>query len=635
MNNTISPRVGAQYVLENTTYVVTCVEDDQVSLCSLTSHSRRHLALAEFAVLQHQGKIVKAIAAPAELSDASRLLSSASDRQKYDYRRAYVEAYLEQKELAGCSKNQLRKLIARVAVSINDNRQPSPATLYSWTTRYLRNNRNPLALLPNYPIHRPRITNLAVIAWMKHYIKTVYLTRERPTIQYTYRLLKGHIQAENVKRAKADMPLLTAPSYATFWRQIRNTDPYLTARAREGSKTAQRIFKHGRALYVADDLYATVQFDAKNMDVEIIDENGDPIGRPVLVAGINPCTRECVGWHLSMGAVCAENLVSAVIRAIRGEEDDPDSGGKMRNCDLDNGSENVNDWFQNLANSLGISIRYVPPGQPDAKAFIERFFRTVDLGLVHMLPGTTKSSPDELGDYPARQHACITLEELRTAFGKWLKIYHHTYHEELFMSPYQKRQELLKKTPPPERYSHADLQQLSRSICYRRVINGRVRAFNLLWANPGLAEIGYRLGKKQTAIVYYDPCDLSVVWVADQKTPKDMIPAYATRPSYQSELTLSEHLNISRKFIERKKRFNESLALQLRKELHEDIILIKEKARRRNCKSRSTSSSKNTKSRPYVHSGEAQEAVSSISLSVIETAKFETFNLGDIHHGKP
>ncbi|MCC3264275.1 hypothetical protein LLE87_39550, partial [Paenibacillus polymyxa] len=66
------------------------------------------------------------------------------------------------------------------------------------------------------------------------------MTRERPTIQYTYRLLKGHIQAENVKRAKADMPLLKPPSYATFWRQVVSTDRYLAVRMREGNKAAQR-----------------------------------------------------------------------------------------------------------------------------------------------------------------------------------------------------------------------------------------------------------------------------------------------------------------------------------------------------------------------------------------------------------
>lgn len=635
MRNSTSPLVGARYLLENNTYVVTCVMDDQISLCSLTGSQRRYLSRAEFAVLEHQGSITKTVAAPGELSDASRLLRSPTDRQKYDYRRAYVDAYLEQKELSGCSKKRLRKLIDTVAVSLGDQRKPSPATVYHWAMRYLRNHRNPLALLPNYPQHRSRPTKPAVVELMRHYINSVYLTRERPTIQYTYRLLKGHIQAENVKRTKAEMPLLRVPSYPTFWRQVLNTDRYLTARKREGNKAAHRTFKHGRALHVEDDLYATVQFDAKTMDVEIVDPTGKPLGRPVLVAGINPCTRECVGWHLSIGAVCAENMVTALIRAIRGEEDEPDSGGKMRNCDLDNGSENVNDWFQNIANTLGISLRYVPPGQPDAKAFIERFFRTVDLGLVHMLPGTTKESPAKLGDYKSRQHACLTLEQLRAAFAKWLRIYHNSYHEELFMSPHQKRMELLPKSPPPERYSQTDLEQLTRSICYRRLTGGRVKIFNLSWTGPGVSEIAARLGKKQTAIVYYAPCDLSVVWVAHRKTPKEMTPAFATRPAYQHELTLSEHLNVMREISEGKHNFKDSEALKLRLELFEEIQEIKRQATKRSAKQRRNKARATTSSRPYVHSEEAVVRPTAVSLSVIEAERFETFNVEDIRHEDP
>lgn len=636
MSHSTTPMVGAQYDLEHDTYVVTCVLDNQISLCSLTGFQRRYLSRAEFAVLEHQGSITKKVAAPGELSDASRLLRSAADRQKYDYRRAYVDAYLEQKELAGCTRSRLGKLIDATAASLGDQRKPSPVTVYCWTMRYLRNNRNPLALLPNYPTHRSRAIKLAVIEMMKHYINTVYLTRERPTIQYTYRLLKGHIQAENVKRAKADMPLLKPPSYATFWRQVVSTDRYLTVRMREGNKAAQRTFKHGRALYIEDDLYATVQFDTKTMDVVVVDETGQPLGRPVLVAGLNPSTRECTGWHMALGAVCAEHVVLALINAIQGDEDDPDSGGKMRNADLDNGSENANDWLQNIANTLGISLRYVPPGQPDAKAFIERFFRTVDQGLVHMLPGTTKESPAKLGDYKSREHACLTLQELRTAFSKWLKIYHNSYHDELYMSPHQKRLELLQKSPPPERYSSSDLKQLTRSISYRRLTNGRVRMFNLLWTGPGIAEVAARLGKKQTAIVYYDPCDLSEVWVAHRKSPKEMIPAFATRPAYQHELTLSEHLNVMREINEKRTNFNESLALKLRQDLFEDIQEIKRKAAQRSAKQRgkkSRSSGKNKSPEcPYVHSEEANFRPISVSLSIIESEKFETFNVEDIQH---
>ncbi|WP_176707239.1 DDE-type integrase/transposase/recombinase [Pseudomonas sp. AU12215] len=631
-----TPCVGAKYRLDNETFIITSVFDENVSLCSLSRNTRRFLSLSDFSVMEYRGTLTKETPAPSELSDATRLITSEKDRQKYDFRRRYVQAYIEARESSPCSKEQTRKLIKDIAESLNDPHSPSVSTLYVWVQRYLQNNRNPLALLPHYPSKRKTRVQNTVVDLMKHYINTVYLTLERPSIQYAYRLLKGHINTENKRRERSDLPLLIAPAYCTFWRKIRNIDPYLTARSRNGERAAQRLFKHGRALYIDDDLFACQQYDTKRMDVEVCDENGNAIGRPILSAGINPATRECSGWDISMGSPCAEKLVSAVKRAIAGKEGIPNSGGKFRVCDVDNGAEFVNAWFQNIAKTLGNTIRYVPPGQPDAKAFIERFFRTVDIGLTHLLPGTTKGSPEELGDYKPRRHAAITLPQLREIFSTWLEIYHNTHHESLYMSPYQKRDELLKKSPPPERYSNADLDQLCRSMCYRVINNGRVTISNLSWTSPGVAEIGSKLGRSKTAIVYYDPCDLSEVWIAHRSSPKELIPAYATRPAYQHELTLTEHILVQKGLAEKKQAFDESLALQLRKDLHEDIqaIRLETKNKRKQHHQRKASGPAESESHPYKHSDEIRLKDSYKKTEIALPEPFKTFNLEDLRHGK-
>lgn len=622
MNKPSIPAVGAQYRLENEIYVVTSIHDDRVSLCSWANGRHRYLSHTDFAALEYRNLIVKHCCSLSELSDATRLIRSERDRTQYDRRRAYVEEYLRLRDTGtNFGKRQTKSLIGKLSDSLGDRNPPSTSTLYAWTNRYLISNRNPLSLLPHYPQQRQLRIQNTTNELIKHYINSVYLSKERPSITYTFRLLKGHINAENSKRAKADLPLLKYPSYSTFWRRITSIDSYLASRARYGSKATQKLFKYGRALYVDDDLYGCTQYDAQRMDIFLIDEQGEVVGRPILLAGLNLATRECTGWNISMGSACAEKLASAIQMSILGEPDDQTTGGKMRIIDVDNGAECVNAWIQNIVNLLGISLRYAPPGQPDAKAFIERFFRTVNTGLIHMLPGTTRSSPQDLGDYKSEKYACFTLPELRNAFSKWLDIYHNTYHEQLFTSPREKRLELLKKCPPPERYAPEDLKQLSLGIKNCCINKGRVKLFALAWSGPGLPDLARRLRPKEKALVYFDPCDLSLVWVARKDTPRELQPAYAVYPNYQAELTLSEHQSIRRAILDKRSRFDESSALKMRLELQKEIEDIKKKTRKR------------TKAKLSAHHRSDDPKTSELlGTDLSKHIDFETFNLQDIQH---
>ncbi|WP_371234432.1 hypothetical protein ACAW63_14010 [Pseudomonas sp. QE6] len=634
MTPQISPVVGAKYRLDNDDYVITSTHDNQVALCSLSKNTRRYLSQPEFAVFQSQGIIVKTSDSLAERSNATRLITSENDRKKYDTRRLYVDRYLEIRELGGCCKESLRQLIAEIAESLGDLHPPSLTTLYGWTARYIQSNRNPLSLLPRYPKHRRRRTQNTVIQLIRHYIKTVYLTSERPTITNTYKLFKGELNAENLKRARADLPLLHTPSYSTFWREVMNTDCYKVVRAREGSIAAQQICKHGRSLHISNDLYGFVQFDSHTMDIMVVDEQSQLISRPVLVAGINPVTRECVGWHISLGATCAEKFICALKSTILGNEADTSSGGKIREAVTDNGTEFFNDWTQSIAGKLGISLRCNPPKQPNTNSFIERFFGTVNSGLVHMLPGTTKGSVQALGDYDSKRHACLTLDDIREAFRKWLVIYHNTFHGELFTSPHEKRLELQKKCLPPERYTEEDLNQICLSIEYRRIKNGRVTISHLHWTGAGLCEIERKLGRKQKALVYYDPCNLAQVWVAHPSSPWECHPAHACNPNYQDELTFSEHQAVKEKIANSKKHFDHSLALQLLWELREQIEEIKQRSKSTASQQQTTARKERRSRGKYVHATQVSLPPRNAPHALLindETTTipvFETFNIG-------
>ncbi|MNF44947.1 Integrase core domain protein [compost metagenome] len=79
--------------------------------------------------------------------------------------------------------------------------------------------------------------------------------------------------------------------------------------------------------------------------------------------------------------------------------EDSEFGGRMEELVLDNGLETANQMIQNIAATLGFKLSYGPPGCPDVKARIERFFGALKINLIHATPGTTYSNREMKNNY--------------------------------------------------------------------------------------------------------------------------------------------------------------------------------------------------------------------------------------------
>ncbi|MHC8372821.1 hypothetical protein ACYZT2_19085 [Pseudomonas sp. MDT1-85] len=606
------PKVGAQYTLDNQVYEIISIVDDSISLCSLVHHYHRYLDVNLFASMEQRGVLVQHQQAATDLSEAAQLMSlPPTQRAHLNYRHYYVEAY-DKSSHSRLSKAATLELIGHVAKKIDDHHPPSISTVWRWTHKYRMSNRNPFSILKRYAPKRQKRILHNTEELITHYIQTSYLQRECPSVMHVYKLLKSQMTVENKERRKSGSLTVEIPSYATFRRRILALDRFLVTLKRYGLKAAQRIHKFGGHLYVDNDLYGNNHFDSQRMDVNIIDQQGNCIGRPSLSAFLSPAWRGCSGHDIDIGSPCAEKTMRAVIRAII-------KHGKFASITTDHGKEIFNNWTQNTFNTLGIIIDYVPVGDPDAKAFIERFFGTVNTSFCHNLPGTTKSNPTALGDYPSEERACMTLDDLRSAFDTWLEVYHNTWHSGLGTSPAKKREELEELSPPPERYSLEDLQQLCLSVWRLRISRGKVTCKKLFWTGPGLPEIAQRLKANQTAIVYFNPCDLGMVWVAHPDTPKEWHPADATRSDYQNGLTLTDHEQVVQAFKDEKRKFDITQACQKMYELNQMIESFKRKSRKKHSKKKQSRSSQ-------------LSTPPSGSPSILDSTDYPTFRIkGDPH----
>ena len=103
---------------------------------------------------------------------------------------------------------------------------------------------------------------------------------------------------------------------------------------------------------------------------------------------------------------------------------------------VDNGMDLHSDALESACQEMGIQILFCGSKTPQHKGAIERFFRTMNMGLIHRLPGTVFSNVDQRGDYPAEDNAVIDMETLLHLLTKWVvEVYNVTKHRGIGARP--------------------------------------------------------------------------------------------------------------------------------------------------------------------------------------------------------
>jgi len=154
----------------------------------------------------------------------------------------------------------------------------------------------------------------------------------------------------------------------------------------------------------------------------------------------------------------------------------------------DNGSAYNSRHLKIVCANLSMQQPHTPPGRPQGRSKVERFFRTVR------------------DQFLAKQHY-KTLDEINTAFIQYLNDYHHRIHGTLECSPMQKRMSVdsvCQKVPEV-----ADIESLFRLSRRCRVYNDQtIRLHKKVFEVPGCLPGG-------RVTIYYMPWDLSRVYFGD------------------------------------------------------------------------------------------------------------------------
>jgi putative transposase len=414
----------------------------------------------------------------------------------------------------GLSSRTVRRLVVRYRASAQ-------------TTSLLAHLPGPHKNLRRLGIERERL--------VEEVINQLYLVRPRKPMEEVYR--------EVVRRCRKGC--WVAPARNSVLSRIRALDARLVARRRLGAKSAESVALSTPGMLEATEALELVQIDHTLADVMIVDsEYRRSIGRPWLSLAIDVASRAVMGFHVGLEApsalavaLCIEHASLPKVRsAVSPKAQTPwDMFGIARTIHVDNGPEFHGEALTRGCAEYGIQLIHRPVARPRFGAHIERLIGTM-MGRVHLLPGSTDSSPSRRGSYKSEEEARLTLAE----FSEWLYLeiagqYHHQTHRMLGTTPAVAwAKSLARGTVPalpadPARFVIGFLPIVHRKLQRNGLHFERIR----YWADllPSIAQ------PRESLVVRYDPRDLSRLYVLTRNKSYQAIPyADVRRPP----ITLAE-----------------------------------------------------------------------------------------------
>lgn len=362
--------------------------------------------------------------------------------------------------------------------------------------------------------------------------KYFYTQKKRKLTEVYVQLLKErYCDAEG--NLLAEYPSLRQFRY--FERKYRKEESYLISR--NGIKNYQRNDRPllGEGVQEFAPNIGVGMLDATVCDIYLINREGQIVGRPILVAGVDANTSLCLGYSLLWeGGIYSlrqlmVNLVSNKVELCRNfgilieERQWPVSSlpGVMV---TDMGTEYAGVTFEQIT-ELGVTLVNLPPFRPDLKGPIEKLFDLVQGKYKGALKGKGVIMPDyqERGAHDYRKDACMTLEEFERIVVRCIVYYNservlsdYPYTEAMIHSrikPYACDIWNYKLSEPGANLIRATEAEIVLTLLPRT--EGKFTRFGLMVNKLRYHKAGYKEAylKGGACTVAYNPDDVSFVWL--------------------------------------------------------------------------------------------------------------------------
>lgn len=315
------------------------------------------------------------------------------------------------------------------------------------------------------------------------------------------------------------------PSQATIYRRIRALGGETLDAIEYGRKTAHRKYKPAGASPKYEIPYQRIEIDTTKIDIRH-KENGIILKRAFLTAAIDAATRMLVGYiftHTQPSAADICRLIRMIVLpkdaawlAAMGVTEPWETFGTPKEIVTDNGKEYKSAAVAFAVQLLNIGHRLCPPGSPEYKARIERWFGTASRRALHPLPGTTRSNSKSRGERNPLEDNLLTLKEIEQVFIFWVcNKYHLKKHRALGCSPLSAWNRALRKHEIRPPCSAELAERITHATESRVVRHDGIALFGLRYNSQKLADIRRANHGPARVDIQYDPLDMSKIIVRD------------------------------------------------------------------------------------------------------------------------
>lgn len=440
------------------------------------------------------------------------------------------------------------KIIESAALEINDPNPPCSGSVHAWWRKY-RKTKSPVSLIPKNiaGFNHARDSRYVIF---EDIINEVYLTPQKRKKSEVVKAVNDRIQKINAGRLPEDQISILAKSSIYRWLEQLQQD--VVDAARLGTEAARAKYRMSMAGLKVSSILERVEIDHTPLDLMVNDKHTMlPLGRAWLTLAIDKHSRMVIGFYICFNAPSSYSVLQCLKQMILPKDDwlarFPDIKGKWPAFGIphliatDNGMDLHSEAFQSSCLEMGIQILYCPAGRPETKGSIERFFRTLNQGLIHSLPGTVFTGIDERGDYPAEDLACIDMETLVHLITKWIvDIYNVSYHRGIGTTPLLKWMESAEKTIVELPVHPQSLDVITGIPAKRTIFHYGIELDGLHYNSKILQEIRRRAGENIKVQLKFYEDDVGYVHVYDPHL-KEYIKVESVDQSYASGLNREIH----------------------------------------------------------------------------------------------
>jgi len=449
----------------------------------------------------------------------------------------YLKELNLQAGLGGYGGDKLRKsVIEKVAKEQGDNCPPSITTLYRW--QLLANNQaqgiQQWLLSQRTPKKREgKFVKSGVYDIALRCIDDEYLTTKQTSITLVY--------TKFIESVRNELGSVDVPSRTTFSTWIADITPIQKVIKRQGKRKAKQQNRNATKELLTERALQRVEADGLHLSIGIVDDNGNYLGRTIILIVFDVHTRCVLGFKVIVAK--AENS-SAIIDSYRHALLPKTVGALCKNeypmCGVfesvftDGGRGYLAKNSVAFLALAGIQQDTVQSYSGWKKPFVERFNGTIRTKFAKKLDSYCgRMDDDRSAELTIQQKATLTLPEFEALFEKWVvDEYHQTVHSKLNCTPHEAWTNFFKGTSPmlPVNYKHIQkpagetkLATISGDACHLGV---KINTLRYNDADGELKKIGMQLkAERQPSKVecHYSETNIFEIMVINPFTGEDFI----------------------------------------------------------------------------------------------------------------